>query len=35
MTIQEKFEIFTCVFEIETTHGTTRQVIDAPRIMIE
>lgn len=35
MTIQDKFEVFTCVLEIITAQGTTRQVIDTPRIMIE
>lgn len=35
MTIQDQFEIFTCVLEITTTQSTTRQVMDAPRIMIE
>lgn len=35
MSIQDQFEVFTCVLEIITAQGTTRQVIDAPCIVIE
>lgn len=35
MTIQDRFETFTCVLEITTTQDTTRRVLNVPRIMIE
>ena len=35
MSIQDQFEVFTCVLEVITAQGTSRQTIDAPRIMIE
>lgn len=35
MKIHDRFEIFTCALEITTPRGTQRQIIEAPRIMIE